>query len=264
MITEVDPVERLIELRKYEWKGDLEPLVFKLNLKNKYDKLSNIKKPEIEFNEMLIMNIISRIRQDKKEIFKTLLKKDIDGTINYMCKLFNEKGPSYYFDADDKYVTNNEIYPENVTEKCKENSMNVDVQSGFNRNKRVVIFGMKHYGDDQKSMQNLLEEFNLNIGVKKIFRINSRTNEKPLNVEFNNLSDRNIFFREYLRNKREKSYNSDNFYGITIAPDRPYTERIKYKNMRREINILNTELYYLGFAHKWIIRNMCPIKVDIT
>ena len=75
------------------------------------------------------------------------------------------------FDADNEYVTNNERYTENVTEKCKENSMNVDVQSGFNRNKRLVIFGMKNYGDDQKSMQNLLEEFNLNIGVKKYLEL---------------------------------------------------------------------------------------------
>ena len=201
LVTNVDPVERLIELRKYEWKGDVEPLVFKLKLKNEYDKISNIKKPEIEFDEILTMNITSRIRQDKKEIFKKLLKNDIDGTIKSMCRLFNEKGRNYYFDADNEYVTNNERYTENVTEKCKENSMNVDVQSGFNRNKRLVIFGLKNYGDDQKSMQNLLEEFNLNIGVKKIFRINSRTNEKPLNVEFNNLSDRNIFFKEYFSRK---------------------------------------------------------------
>ena len=242
MITKIDPMERLIELRKYEWKGDVEPLVFKLKLKDEYDKLSNIKKPKIEFNEILNMNMTARIKHDKKEVFSTMLTKDSDGTIKSMCKLFNDKGPTYFIEPDNKYEINNDKYPENLTEKCKKKSIDVDVQSGFDRKRRVVIFGIKNHGDDQKSMEKLLEEFNLNIGVKKIFRINSRTNEKPLNVEFNTLSDKNIFFNKYLRTKRGKFYHSDNFYGITIAPDRSYNERLKYKSLKKEIDILNEEL----------------------
>ena len=46
LVTHTNPVERLIELRKYEWKGDVEPLVYKLKLKDEYDILNNIKKPK--------------------------------------------------------------------------------------------------------------------------------------------------------------------------------------------------------------------------
>ena len=169
--------------------------MFKLKLKDEYDELNNIKKPKIEFDEILMMNITSNMKKYHKDIYRELLAKDSDGTIKSMCKIYNEKGQSFFIEADNKYVTNNEMYHENAAEKCKKKSIDVDVQSGFNRKRRVVIFGMKNDGDDEKSMKKLLEEFNLNIGVKKIFRINSRTTTesgKPLNIEFNNLIDKNI------------------------------------------------------------------------
>ena len=66
--------------------------------------------------------------------------------------------------------------------------------------------------------------------------------------------------REKLRNLQEDSQ----FHGVSVAPDRSFKERQKYRQMKTEMNQRNAQLLHNGiFDEVWIIRKMCLEKVEV-
>ena len=107
----------------------------------------------------------------------------------------------------EKYITN-------IKTDIKEMEMKIDsvsevrkteFHSKYDRRKRLVIFGMPNvYSDDMKAIQDLMDFLEIGeINIKKMFRINSRTDNDrvapPLNIEFYSMSDKFKFFNNSTR-----------------------------------------------------------------
>ena len=137
------------------------------------------------------------------------------------------------------------------------------------RKKRIVLFGMPNTFNDLDIVQTLLEELGLGrMEIKKIFRINSNTNDEsiasPLNVEFASVEDKWKIMHQNIRAKIKTIPISSIFHGISVAPDRSYRERQRYQFLREIMNWRNAELMKSGIANEtWIIRKMSLEKVMV-
>ena len=144
-------------------------------------------------------------------------------------------------------------------------------QSYNSRKKRIVIFGMPNTNNDPDTVQLLLEELELGrMNIKKIFRINSKTNNEsiapPLNVEFTSMDDKWKILHKDIRAKIKTMSSSSPFHGfpISIAPDRSFRERQKYHLLRNEMDRRNINLMNDGIDNEiWIIRKMRLEKVEV-
>ena len=128
---------------------------------------------------------------------------------------------------------------------------------------------MPNTNNDLETIQNLSEELELgSMNIKKIFRIKSNTNDEtiapPLNVEFISMDDKWKFLHKNTREKIKNMSNSSHFHGISVAPDRSFRERQKYRLLRIEMDQRNTELVNNGIEDQmWIIRKMRLEKVGV-
>ena len=145
----------------------------------------------------------------------------------------------------------------------------IDVDNNYNRKKRIVVFGMLNTKSDLENVQLLSEELEIDrTEIRKIFRINSNTHNNmiapPINIEFYSMADKWKFLNKTIREKLRNLQEDSQFYGVSVAPDRSFKERQKYRQMKTEMNQRNAQLLHNGIVDKvWIIRRMCLEKVEV-
>ena len=87
--------------------------------------------------------------------------------------------------------------------------------------------------------------------IKKIFRINSNTNNESiaslLNVEFIYMENEWKIMHANIRVKN-KLTSCNQFYSVSVAPYRSYQERQNYHQLRLEMNKRNADLLHNGTA----------------
>ena len=97
MTVEIESIERLIHLGSLDWKGDTEPLVYRMELEKLYNCYNYDKNLQLSFNEILKNNITNNFSESKKDIFCTMFKKDPEEAMRKLCEKYNYKGKNYFF-----------------------------------------------------------------------------------------------------------------------------------------------------------------------
>ena len=126
-----------------------------------------------------------------------------------------------------------------------------------------------HCINDWQGVHDLFEFLEIGeIKIKKIFRINSKSNNDrlapPINIEFYSMRDKFKLFNNSTREKLKDLCNGHLYEHVKIAPDRSFKERQIYKQLRNEMDKRNEDLMYSGIADQmWIIRRMSLEKVQV-
>ena len=100
MTIEIPSIERLVQLRKECWKGNIEPIVYKTELENKYKHYNHDGNLQLSFNEILKNNITNSIKE--KEIWKSLFDKNPNETMSLIAQRYNLYGKNYFFSSESK------------------------------------------------------------------------------------------------------------------------------------------------------------------
>ena len=214
------------------------------NISNRVSKTET----DIIFHESKIKAVEHQLKFDENLEFQEAVQKQIEKHIEAIRKELKEM--------------------ENKIEEVS-NDIKSDGRSYQSRKNRIVIFGMPNTKNDHETVQLLLGEIGLiEMGIKKIFRINSDTGDDsiapPLNIEFLSVDDKWKILKNDTRNKIKMLPESSQFRGISIAPDKSYRERQKYRLLREEMNQRNAELLNNGNdKEKWIIRRMSLEKLVV-
>ena len=66
MTVEIESIEILIHLGSLDWKGDTEPLVYRMELEKLYNCYNYDKNMQLSFNEILKNNITNNFSESKK------------------------------------------------------------------------------------------------------------------------------------------------------------------------------------------------------
>ena len=243
MTVEIESIERLIHLGSLDWKGDTEPLVYRMELEKLYNCYNYDKNLQLSFNEILKNNITNNFSESKKDIFCTMFKKDPEEAMRKICEKYNYKGRNYFFSEPEPSKTI-------ISRVCQENKVG-DKEHDILRKKRCVLFGLKNDGDDYKVMAEILENMEISdVNIKSVYRVQCKQEIKPLKVEFCSVEEKKIFWRKYLQQKDE--------YIFDVKPDHSLRYRIKYKMLKDTIKRLNRNL--INREEIYVIRNMKIVK----
>ena len=153
-ITESDPIEKVIELRKFVWTGEQDPLAFATILKDKYETASSNEKLPKSFEEILILNLVEKMNPYNKETWKDLLKREHDNTINRLCKAWNNKGRAYLFDS--KEIIKSSLQ-KNILDEGMVNTLQYNISTSTdNDNKKVqnIVENKTQTGNDYMFVPN--------------------------------------------------------------------------------------------------------------
>ena len=97
-ITESDPIEALLALRRHHWLGHEDPLAYATTLRETYDLLNPSNKSSRTWNEVLTYSLTTKMNYANRSLWKQMFRVNHEDTIIKLCKRWNNRGRSYLFD----------------------------------------------------------------------------------------------------------------------------------------------------------------------